>query len=157
MNKIDEMKEKYIGLNVDFQGNDEVNSFYGRIDNVSEDTDGSVYVTLVDMDDDAFDVDWKDINEDDIEFLDDIVTSEYSFVLRDDDEDMVLAEFVLCKEVDYENDGTTDFSIVVKSGHILEEEYSLVEETAINLHDGASSSSTFDGVDTTYLVSKVQD
>jgi hypothetical protein len=51
------LEEKYIGTSVDFEGNDDIDEFCGRVESFNIDNNGSLYVTLIDMEDNAFDID----------------------------------------------------------------------------------------------------
>ena len=60
------LEEKYIDTSVAFEGNDDIDEFCGRVESFNIDNDGSLYVTLIDMEDNAFDIDWNEVE--DLEF-----------------------------------------------------------------------------------------
>ena len=59
--QIADLTEEYVGCQVDFDGNDEVEAFYASIDKFSRDTDDTIIVTLEDMEGYFFDVDWDEV------------------------------------------------------------------------------------------------
>jgi len=60
---INMLTKEYLGDSVDFNGTDEINPFYGRIDGFKLDTNDDILVTLIDQEDNAFDVDWNIVRE----------------------------------------------------------------------------------------------
>ena len=58
---IDKLTDKFLGTNVDFDGNMEFSPFYGTVEGFSVDTDGSIYTTLKDMENDYFDINISEI------------------------------------------------------------------------------------------------
>ena len=60
------LEGKYIDTSVAFEGNEDIEGFYGMVEGFNIDNDGSVYVTLIDMEDNAFDIDWNEVK--DLEF-----------------------------------------------------------------------------------------
>ncbi|AXH16346.1 hypothetical protein CP985_11835 [Malaciobacter mytili LMG 24559] len=63
---IKKLKEEYQNRRVYFEGNEDIEGFYGEVDNFRLDTDNSIIVILRDMEDQCFDIDWKEIE--DLEF-----------------------------------------------------------------------------------------
>ena len=60
------LEEKYIDSSVNFEGNEDIEGFYGMVEGFNIDNDGSLYVTLIDMEDNAFDINWNEVK--DLEF-----------------------------------------------------------------------------------------
>jgi len=66
--KLNKIKEQYLYSSVNFEGNEEVETFYGHVSDIKFDTDGSIYVTLVDMEDNYFDIDWTELENCEFDF-----------------------------------------------------------------------------------------
>jgi len=60
---IEELKQEYIGSSVNFEGNEDIEPFYATIEDFKLDTDGTIIVTIVDMEDNFFDIDWSEISD----------------------------------------------------------------------------------------------
>ena len=70
--EIEKLIEEYRNkASVSFDGNDEFNPFYGHVIGFARDTDGSIYVTLRDAEDDCFDIDWKEFSDAEFDFDED--------------------------------------------------------------------------------------
>lgn len=60
--KLYHLKTNYTGdVRFDFIGNDDIEAFYARIESFKLDTDNSIIATIVDMEDEYFDVAWEEI------------------------------------------------------------------------------------------------
>ncbi len=67
LDKVNDLENEYNGCSVSFDGNEDIEGFYGTIEGFSIDTDGSIYITLVDMDDEAFDVAWDEVKHEEFD------------------------------------------------------------------------------------------
>ncbi len=83
---VDFLNITYIGKNVDFNGNNDFLSFYGRIDSFSVDTDSNIYVTLIDQEGESFDVSIKDIDLPTIDKEEDLMIVKIRFDSFSEDE-----------------------------------------------------------------------
>ena len=59
---VEKLNNQFIEERIEFFGNDEYEAFEGLIDSFNLDTDGSIYVTLIDQDDCYFDVSLNETN-----------------------------------------------------------------------------------------------
>ena len=65
------IEDEYIGAYVNFDGNDEVEAFYGEITEVTTDfTHREIYVTLRDQNDEFFDISWSEVKDMEFDYED---------------------------------------------------------------------------------------
>jgi len=71
LTELEELKEKYqYSTSVNFEGNEDIEAFYGQIVDFKLDTDNSIIVTLRDMEDDCFDISWDEVKNLEFDFFD---------------------------------------------------------------------------------------
>ena len=52
---------------VNFEGNEEVEAFYGSVENFERDTDNTIIVSLRDMEDNVWQVNWDEVKDEEFD------------------------------------------------------------------------------------------